>query len=173
MHPVERAAAMFEYLKTSIGEQPENVNLSSMTLLDYARDRIGETNANGSKRLPSLKESNFLVRSLAQVPLNVPLHGGHVAHAERVLKRYTLLGLMEDEEMMMTSWKRIQKLYGWDWDETCIKTYLPKLRERKIPEESEEYKLLAALNEYDMMFFEGINTVFDEQGRLSVFQNLQ
>jgi len=169
-HPVDRAAALYEELKLSAEGQTLNADLISMTLLDYANHRLG--NGASAKGPLSLKENNFVVRSLAQVPMDVPLHGGHVAHAEQVLKKFALIGSLHDEETALTSWKRIQKLYGWRGDESCIKSLLPKSSETKIAEDSEEYKLLAELNEYDMVFYDGVQKNFDDQGRLKIFQNL-
>lgn len=167
MHPVERSALLFEYLKSATHELTFDSNLSTMSLLEYARDRVHSNNS-----ATTLNESNFLVRSFAQVPMDVPLHGGHVAHAVQVFRRYCLLGLMENEEMFFESWRRIQKFYGWKGEEKCVKMFLPPLSQSRITEDSEEYRLLAKLNEYDMIFYENIKSVFEEQGKLSIFDNL-
>lgn len=167
VHPVERAARTFEHLKAATNDVAYDPALAAMSLLDYARDRVARSGG-------TLRESDFVVRSLAQIPTAVPLHGGHVAHAEQVLRDYCLVGLTDDEATTRESVERMKKLFGWrrvaGTHEDCFEEFLPHVHERKVQEGSEEYGLLAELNKYDMMFYENVRTIFDEQGKHPVFR---
>ena len=193
MHPVERAAFLYEYMKSPATTTFTNTGTQSVpsTLLEYARDRVNQLRNKKGKIGGNIKnfgvhggvvsesgaispqESNFLVRSLAQVPMDVPLHGGHVAHAEQVVRHYLLLGLMETKDQLKKSWKRIHTFFGWDGEDSCIQMFLPSLSStRMVPLDSEEYALLAELNEYDMMFYDSLPKVFEEQGNLPMLKGL-
>ena len=170
IHPVQRAAILFEYLKSAQHEPSFHSDIATMSLLDYARDRANHRRDTSGHI--SLRESNFLVRSLSQVPLDVPLHGGHVAHAEQMLRKFCLVGLVDSEDAFVKSWKRIQKLFDWEGDYNCIKAFFPTDAQKLVQEDSEEYRLLAEFNEYDMMFYDNIKTVFDEQGSIPLFSDV-
>lgn len=212
-HPVERAAQYFDYLKgaaqrhTNSNYNDEDVSflptgeqidpaIAKMNLLEYARYR---TSTPSSSSTVSAYENNFLVRSLSQVPMNVPLHGGFVSHAEQVLRSHFIVGLVDDEQIMMESFLRIFKWIqvmnyggGLNGDDgglngkelllaqnlndpnlnECIHGLLPPLvKNKRVMEGSEEYHLLAQLNKYDMIFYQNVHHIFEEQGKSEIFSS--
>jgi len=160
-HPVDRVISLFYYLREATWEPTYNPILQNITLLEYAQS--------------DLAESNFIVRALVD-NMEGALSMDHFYAAKEILRRKCIVGLLDQWEVSMN---RFDSYFGFrphedrlDEAENCR----IELREAggsnvhthpRINASSVEYAVLEEKNALDMMLYDYIQVLFQEQELLT------
>lgn len=174
-NPVDRCVSKFYYLQTAMWErtyQPEWANLSVMEWAEKYND-----------------DENFMVKKMAMKGLRDPVDMTDLVIAKEIVRRYFIVGLMNDME---ESFQRFNIVLGLDdtfeQKQMCMNTYLSSAHEitadvvgeshavpavavnsnphPKVLEGSPEYNLLAKRNALDMMLYDYITRLYAEQASI-------
>mmetsp|Transcript_27667 Transcript_27667/g.33647 ORF Transcript_27667/g.33647 Transcript_27667/m.33647 type:complete len:473 (+) Transcript_27667:268-1686(+) len=150
-HPIERAAAQYEFLKTI------NSDIAQMTLVEYGKS-------------PKI-ENNWMTRFLAD-KLTGEVTGQHLDLAKNVLKTKCLIGLYDQ---MWATLKRFEIYFGWEYVANpqkqfdCRKRMLQanvdstKFEFENLKEGTYEWTVLLWQNKFDLELYEYAKQLFTEQ----------
>lgn len=155
--PVERALSMFYYLGYATWEKNYSPEIVDMDVKEYAKT--------------SYAENNWMVRSLIG-KMEGYLTMLDLELAKEVLRRKTLIGLMEEKHLSM---KRFEQYFGWNMKaklpgiDECEDKYLTwgwsnKHKHPPLEEGSEAYELLYKKNYLDVLLYEYAKVLFKQQG---------
>jgi len=156
-HPVEVAISLFYYLGTAEWEKEYDKSWANMTLMEYIQS--------------DLVRENWMTRFLTD-ELEAPLTEEHVAVATQILAEKCIIGLIDKME---ESIQRFETYFGWELDrrgEKCLARFLDmRINENKnklhtYVQGSDEWDMLLAINEYDVMVYENARALFEYQAEL-------
>jgi len=159
-HPVDRAISLFNYLQYADWEPTYSPELANMSLEEYARS--------------PMVENNWMTRYLSN-QIAGDLTDRNVQIAMDVVRRKFLVGLLTKKEETM---ERLEKYFGWKYtvnpenQETCRQSLLgtgantntnTEAKKEKPKPGDPAYDALAHQNNYDIMLYTYIETLFEEQ----------
>lgn len=180
-HPVQRVVSLFYYLQVADWEPGYNPKLKETTLLEWATKHP--------------ESPNHLLRHLANKPKG-KIDERDVERAVHLLERRVVVGLTERMEESVHRFNRVLGLdeVGDERVQGCMEEYFPSsedavevaqtdkdwtIKQRShhdtetnknhhpnYDETSPEWKLLAEQHKYDILLFENIVRIFDDQKKL-------
>lgn len=173
-NPVDRSVSKFYYLQTATWERTYRPEWVGMSIVEWATKHNAD--------------ENFLVKKILGKKLKETIDLGDLMVAKDIVRRHFIVGLMNDME---ESIRRFNIFLGVDFDDECRKEYfgsrIPGARHLaaneggntpgavdnmnsnphpKVEAGSPEYNILASRNSFDMVLYDYITLLYEEQRRL-------
>ena len=167
-HPIDRLASKFYYLQTATWERTYRPEWQGMNIIEWA------TNEN--------LDENFIVKKIMGKKLSDTVDMDDLIIAKEIIRRFFVVGIMVD---MAESVRRFNIVLGVDYaserGQQCMQQYFAptngrrRLQEEKakndmnsnphpkILEGSPEYQVLAERNALDMILYNYITLLYEEQ----------
>ena len=182
-HPIQRSAYLFETFKNKMSSDEDKASdnsIHSMDLISFSNYILSNSTAITNENEKDKKDyifrvSNWMTRLLSQTPIG-PLNKYHVDAATLVLSKKCYVGLFHKME---ESIQRLLSIFHWDESspggrlgtQNCLEEFYGTSFVRDlVVEGSDDWLALEKLNTWDIMLYENILKIFDEQ-RLLLYAN--
>ena len=162
--PVDRIVSLFYYLQQATWEPTYNAEYASMTIDEYARS--------------PLCESNWMVRSLVN-KMEGPLEPSDIAIAKEIIRQKCIIGLLDEMDETI---RRFHSFFGFENDEalTCARQNFAVAggsqsnshKHPKLDPNEDTWQVIEKKNMLDIRLFEYAIELWHEQGEWMKNENM-